>query len=134
MVLWQAREAPTDGERSRRPLDDPPRLSIFASGKFDEEVAVEFVGSCPRGGAEVAGGLIRRSAAQRPLLFRELHREHEARLWSNSPFAVGRCLHQCLHNSRERRITAVRDRETVSASILGEGENIYDALRSMTSG
>ena len=89
LSLWQAREASPNGERRRRPLDDLPRLGIFAGGELDEEAAIEHVGAGPRGGVEIAGGPIPWSAAQRPLSFREQDREHEACPWSEPTFAVG---------------------------------------------
>src|SRR5258705_7231882 len=82
-------EAPADGERCRRPLDSLPRLGILAGGEFDEEAAVKLVGACPRGGAEITGGGICGSAAQSHLPAPESQREHEARPWSDPPFAVG---------------------------------------------
>jgi hypothetical protein len=45
--MWQAHEAPADGERCRRPIDGLPRLGILADGEFDKEAAVERVGACP---------------------------------------------------------------------------------------
>ena len=86
---WQAREASPDGERRWRPLNDLPRLGIFAGGKLDQEAAVEHVGAGPRSGLEIAGGTISWSAAQRPLPFREQDREDEACPWSDATFAVG---------------------------------------------
>ena len=88
-AVWHALEAPVDGERCWRPLDDLPRLGIFAGGEFDEEAAVELVGACPRGGAEIAGGTICGSAAQSHLPAPETQREHEVSPWSDPPFAVG---------------------------------------------
>jgi hypothetical protein len=41
--LWQALEAPADGERRLRPIYDLPRLGIFAGGEFDEEAAAKHV-------------------------------------------------------------------------------------------
>ncbi len=87
--MWQALEAPADGERCRRPLDSLPRIGILAGGEFDEEATAELVGACPRGGAEIAGGAICGSAAQSHLPAPESQREHEARLWSDPPSAVG---------------------------------------------
>lgn len=87
--MWQPLETPADSERRRRPLDDLPRLDILAGGELDEEAAVKLVGTCPRGGAEIAGGPVCGSAAQRPLPFRELHRVDKARPWSDPLFAVG---------------------------------------------
>jgi hypothetical protein len=87
--VWRAHEAPADGERCRRPLDGLPRLGILAGGEFDEEAAAELVGACPRGGAEIAGGTICGLAAQSHLPAPKTQREHEARLWSDPPFAVG---------------------------------------------
>ena len=88
-AVWQAHEAPADGERCWWPLDGLPRLGVFAGGELDEEAAVGLVGACPRGGAEIAGGSICGSAVQSHLPAPETQREHEARSWSNAPFAVG---------------------------------------------
>lgn len=87
-AVWEAREAPADGERRRRPLDGLPRLGVFAGGEFDHETAVEFLGAFPRGGVEMADCGIRGSAAQSHLPSPESQRKHEARSWSDAPFPV----------------------------------------------
>jgi len=86
--VGRARETPADGERCRRPVGSLPRLGILAGGEFDEEAAVELVGACPRGGAEIAGGPICGSAVQSQPPAPETQREHEVRPWSDPPFAV----------------------------------------------
>src|SRR5258705_10741474 len=88
IAVCQALEAPADSEWCRRPLYGLPRLGIFAGGELDEEAAAELVGACPRGGVEMADTGIRGSAAQFHLPAPELQREHEARPWSDPPFAV----------------------------------------------
>ena len=87
--MWRSDKAPADTERCRRPIDGLPRFGIFAGGKFDEEVAAELVGACPRAGAEIAGGTICGLAVQSHLPAPKTCREHEVRPWSDPPFAVG---------------------------------------------
>ena len=86
---WQAREAPANGKRRRRPLDSLPRLGILAGGEFDEEAAAEFIGACPRVGAEIAVGTICGSAVQSHLPAPETRRKHEMRHWRDPSFDVG---------------------------------------------
>ena len=87
-VLWEPLVASAKGERCRWPLDGLPGLDILAGGELDEESAVQLVGAFQRGGVERAGGPICGSAAQPPLLIRELDREHEVRSWSDLTFAL----------------------------------------------
>jgi hypothetical protein len=53
-ALCKTREAAADGEECRGPLDGLPRVGFCAVGEFDEELAVELVGACPRCCVETA--------------------------------------------------------------------------------
>jgi hypothetical protein len=97
-AVWQARKTAADSERCRRPVNELPGLSVFASRQLDEEFAIETIGACPRSGLKIADAADRGSTAQFHPPATEARLEHEAGSRSDVPFAVG----------LERQIPAVR--------------------------